>query len=69
MAFDGEEIGQGRNACPDVTIASGFEDSAVIDKLRAGDAAAFDMLIDRYSSDIYALLLQVDRECRGSRAI
>ena len=30
-----------------------------IDKLKAGDAAAFETLIDRYSGDIYALLYRL----------
>lgn len=35
------------------------EEPVFIDKLRAGDAAAFETLIDRYSGDIYALLYRL----------
>ncbi len=35
------------------------EEPVFIDKLRAGDAAAFETLIDRYSGEIYALLYRL----------
>lgn len=35
------------------------EEPVFIDKLRVGDAAAFETLIDRYSGDIYALLYRL----------
>lgn len=50
ITFDGEEMGSARVSA---------QDSAFIDKLRAGDAAAFDTLVDRYSGDIYALLFRL----------
>lgn len=52
ITFDGEEIG--RAALP---VRS--EEPVFIENLKAGDTAAFDALIDRYSGDIYALLYRI----------
>jgi len=58
IAIDDEEI---RGAA--ITAAKlsfhGSDDPIFIDKLRAGDAVAFETMIDRYSSDIYALLFRL----------
>ena len=49
----------------DVAAATTFSlaytnaESQFIDKLKAGDSEAFDVLITRYSSDVYALLYQL----------
>lgn len=55
MTFDDEEIGQAV-----VSSSSGSvrvsDDPVFIEKLRAGDAAAFETLVDRHSGDIYGLL-------------
>jgi len=40
-------------------LAHGNDDSLFIERLRSGDAAAFETLIDRYSNDIYALLYRM----------
>jgi RNA polymerase sigma-70 factor (ECF subfamily) len=58
ITFDGEEIGQATSPAR-TSVASGMEDSLFIEKLRAGDATAFDTLVDRYSGDIYALLYRL----------
>ena len=49
------------------TFESSVADREFIERLVAGDAAAFDTLIDRYSGDIYALLFRLteDREEAG----
>ena len=58
ITFDDEEIGRAVvSASPIATHAS--DEPLFIDKLVAGDAAAFETLIDRYSSDIYALLFRL----------
>lgn len=57
IVFDHEEIG--RAAASPSSIAQSSERQAFIDKLKAGDAAAFETLIDRYSGDIYALLFRL----------
>ncbi len=57
ITFDDEEIGR---AVPVPMIsAHGMDDPVFIDKLRAGEEAAFETLVDRYSGDIYALLYRL----------
>ncbi len=58
ITFDDEEIG--RAVVPTTMIpARATDDPAFIDKLREGDEAAYETLIDRYSGDIYALLYRL----------
>jgi len=58
MTIDDEEVGR---AVVSVAAADapGRDDSLFVEKLKAGDAAAFDMLVTRYSGDIYALLYRL----------
>lgn len=56
ITFDDEEIGR---AALSASHFHAGEEPIFIDKLRSGDAAAFETLIDRYSSDIYALLFRL----------
>jgi RNA polymerase sigma-70 factor (ECF subfamily) len=58
IAIDNEEIGGAAIPAP-VTALRVSDDPVFVDKLRTGDAAAFETLIDRYSSDIYALLFRL----------
>lgn len=58
ITFDDEEIGRAVMS-PHSTAAQGSDDAVFIDKLRTGDAAAFETLIDQYSGDIYALLFRL----------
>ena len=58
ITFDDEEIGRAVVSAS-AANAQGRDDSLFIDRLRAGDAAAFETLIDRYSNDIYALLYRL----------
>jgi RNA polymerase sigma-70 factor (ECF subfamily) len=58
ITFDDEEIGRAV-VSPRTVAANGTDESLFIDKLRAGDAVAFETLIDRYSGDIYALLIRL----------
>jgi RNA polymerase sigma-70 factor, ECF subfamily len=58
ITFDDEEIGRAVvSASPVAARAS--DDPVFVDKLRAGDAAAFETLVDRHSGDIYALLYRL----------
>jgi RNA polymerase sigma-70 factor (ECF subfamily) len=54
ITVDDEEIGRAR-----VSAARESDDSLFVERLRAGDAAAFEKLIERYSGDIYALLYRI----------
>lgn len=58
ITFDDEEIGKAVLS-PQPAVAYTSEEPVFIDKLRAGDATAFETLIDRYSGDIYALLFRL----------
>ena len=58
IAIDDEEIGGAAITAPTASFHAS-NDPIFVDKLRAGDAAAFDILVDRYSPDIYALLFRL----------
>lgn len=58
ITFDDEEIGRAVVPVP-MVAAHRTDDAVFIDKLKAGDEAAFETLIDRYSGDIYALLYRL----------
>src|SRR5687768_4552090 len=61
ITFDEEDIGK-------VAVAAGasaaytIADSEFVDRLRNGDADAFDTLITRYSGDIYSLLYRMTQD-------
>jgi RNA polymerase sigma-70 factor, ECF subfamily len=58
MAFDDEDP---TNVAAAAELSSAYSnaESQFIDKLKAGDAESFDVLINRYSSDVYALLYRL----------
>ena len=58
MAFDDEDPADVAAAAR-LSSAYPNAESQFIDKLKAGDAEAFDVLINRYSSDVYALLYRL----------
>ncbi len=58
ITFDDEEIGTAIVSSSPLGVREN-EELLFIDKLRTGDAAAFEMLIDRHSGDIYALLFRL----------
>ena len=55
--FDEDKIGRTVVSARPLPVA--VEEPLFIEKLRAGDAAAFDQLIERYSSDIYGVLYRL----------
>ncbi len=60
ITFDDEEIGRAPvSAITSAVPIIANNEPLFIDKLRAGDEAAFETLIDRYSGDIYALLFRL----------
>lgn len=61
ITFDDEEIGKAQ-VSPASHAVDTTGQSLFIDKLRAGDAAAFDTLIERYSGDIFALLYRLTED-------
>jgi RNA polymerase sigma-70 factor, ECF subfamily len=65
ITIDDGEIGKAVLP-PQPVDARRADEPLFIDKLRAGDAAAFEMLIDRYSGDIYALLYRLTENAEES---
>lgn len=64
ITFASDDIGRAIGGVP---AASSRDDDAFLDALRAGDAAAFDTLVDRYSGDIYALLYRLTADPEEAR--
>lgn len=58
ITFDAEDLRQAVTAAPVVPVRP-VTDPELLENLRARDAAAFDALINRYSSDVYALLYRL----------
>ena len=58
VTFDEDDLGRTAVAAHSAT-GHMTEDRGFIEKLKEGDAGAFGTLIDRYSSDIYALLYRL----------
>lgn len=61
ITFDEEDIGKVAVATG-VSSAFTIADSEFVDRLRKGDAEAFDTLVTRYSSDIYSLLYRMTED-------
>jgi len=61
LTFDEEELSNVALATVPTTVRSPSE-VEFIEKLKAGDAQAFDCLVIRYSADIYALLFRLTQE-------
>ena len=65
ITFDGEEIGKAVVSPHPISVQPSDE-PLFIDKLKSGDSAAFDTLIDRYSGDIYSLLYRITENAEES---
>lgn len=61
IAFDEKEIGAVVVSASSLN-ARRSEDPIFVENLKAGDAAAFETLVDRYSGDIYALLYRLTQD-------
>jgi RNA polymerase sigma-70 factor (ECF subfamily) len=61
ITFDEEELGEVALAAGTISVRSSIE-SAFIDKLKNGDAEAFDTFVLRYSNDVYALLIRLTED-------
>ncbi len=61
ITFDEEELGTVASAARDTATRSAVE-IEFIEKLRDGDARAFDTLVLRFSGDIYALLYRLTQD-------
>lgn len=61
IMFDDEDV-NGVAAAAQLSHARTSAEAEFIDKLKSGDADAFDLLITRYSADIYALLYRLTED-------
>ncbi len=61
IAFDEEKLGEAAMTADTSSARLSVEDE-FIEKLRQGDAAAFDTFVQRYSSDIYGLLYRITED-------
>jgi RNA polymerase sigma-70 factor (ECF subfamily) len=61
LTFDEEELSNVALATVPISVRSSVE-IEFIEKLKAGDAQAFDCLVVRYSTDIYALLFRLTQD-------
>lgn len=61
MTIDDEELGNVALAAG-TTVAFSSAEAEFIDRLKSGDANAFDTLANRYASDIYGLLLRLTQD-------
>lgn len=66
ITIDDEEIGQAAVSAP-IMAARGSDDPVFVEKLKAGDATAFETLVDLYSGDIYALLYRLTANAEEAR--
>ncbi len=61
ITFDEEELGKVALATRAVSVRSAVE-FEFIEKLKSGEAQAFDTLVTRYSADVYALLMRLTQD-------
>jgi len=67
ITFDDEEIGRAVVSASSIAVVRTLDDPPFIERLKAGDAAAFDNLVERYSGDIYALLFRLTSNAEDAR--
>jgi RNA polymerase sigma-70 factor (ECF subfamily) len=65
ITFDGEEISQG--LLSPARIARPADEDQFIECLKAGDAEAFDHLVDRFSGEIFGLLYRLTNNAEEAR--
>jgi RNA polymerase sigma-70 factor (ECF subfamily) len=61
IAFDEEELGSVALAAGSASAGSSAE-TEFIERLKAGEASAFDLLVTRHSADVYALLFRITQD-------
>jgi len=67
ITFDDEEIGRAVVSASSIAGVRTLDDAPFIERLKAGDAVAFDNLVERYSGDIYALLFRLTSNAEDAR--
>lgn len=66
ITFDDEEM-KGVGLTADYSSSHSDVETQFIENLRAGDAAAFDTLVDRYGGHVYGLLLRITNDPEEAR--
>lgn len=66
ITFDQEELGEVATAASSTSACSSAE-LEFIEKLKAGDAIAFDELVIQYSNNVYALLIRLTEDAEEAR--
>ena len=61
ITFDDEDIGRAVISVP-VSPPRTSDESIFIDRLRAGEEAAFDTLVERYSTDVFSVLYRLTQD-------
>jgi RNA polymerase sigma-70 factor (ECF subfamily) len=61
ITFDEEEL-KGVGLTTDLASSHSSTETLFIEKLKNGDAKAFDILVDRYSGHVYGLLLKITQD-------
>jgi RNA polymerase sigma-70 factor (ECF subfamily) len=64
ITFDEKELGNVALAASPTSARSSRIEEEFIEKLKTGDAEAFDTLVTRYTNDIYALLLRITEDVK-----
>jgi len=67
ITFDDEEIGRAVVSASSIAGVRTLDDAPFIERLKAGDAVAFDNLVESYSGDIYALLFRLTSNAEDAR--
>jgi RNA polymerase sigma-70 factor (ECF subfamily) len=67
ITFDQEELNGGAALSATHSSHESNIETEFLEKLKAGEAAAFDTLINRYSPDIFALLLRLTEDTEEAR--
>lgn len=63
ITFDQEELGNVAALATGSTSAGSFSvETEFVERLKAGEAKAFDLLVTRYANDIYALLYRITED-------
>ncbi len=65
IAFDGEELNQVALAAH--SSAGSSAETLFLENLKAGDPAAFDQLVNKYSADIYGLLVRLTEDLEEAK--
>jgi RNA polymerase sigma-70 factor (ECF subfamily) len=67
MTFDEGELASVAGAATEVSTARSTVEAEFLERLKDGDAQAFDALVVRYSADVYAFLIRLTEDAEEAR--